>query len=170
MGCRLLACFGSKGHSSSSSSAAHEKHTSAATADLSAEEQKRSGPVLVELFSSQGCTTSPVAEMLASRLGRGDFNGSDLPPVVVLAYHVDYWDYMGWKDPYGSSQWTIRQKTYIEALRLDTMFTPQVVLQGTAQCVGNDENTLLTSIKEAPRYAAPTFQVNYASFLSYFYF
>lgn len=162
MGCRLLACFGSKGHSSSSSSsAAHEKHTSAATADLSAEEQKRSGPVLVELFSSQGCTTSPVAEMLASRLGRGDFNGSDLPPVVVLAYHVDYWDYMGWKDPYGSSQWTIRQKTYIEALRLDTMFTPQVVLQGTAQCVGNDENALLTSIKEAPRYAAPTFQATF---------
>lgn len=160
MGCSLLACFGSKGHSSSSP-AAHEKHTSAATADLSAEEQKRSGPVLVELFSSQGCTTSPVAEMLASRLGRGDFNGSDLPPVVVLAYHVDYWDYMGWKDPYGSSQWTIRQKTYIEALRLDTMFTPQVVLQGTAQCVGNDENALLTSIKEAPRYAAPTFQATF---------
>lgn len=122
--------------------------------------------MLVELFSSQGCTTSPVAEMLASRLGRGDFNGSDLPPVVVLAYHVDYWDYMGWKDPYGSSQWTIRQKTYIEALRLDTMFTPQVVLQGTAHCVGNDENALLTSIKEAPRYAAPTFQVNYATFLA----
>lgn len=159
MGRRLFACFG-KGHSSSSPSS-REKRTSAvaSTADVSAEEQRKSGPVLVELFSSQGCATSPVAELLCSRLGRGDFNGSDVPPVVVLAYHVDYWDYMGWKDPYGSSQWTVRQKNYIEALRLDTMFTPQVVVQGSAHCVGNDENDLLTCIKQAPRYAAPTFQV-----------
>ncbi|PRQ31494.1 putative thioredoxin-like protein [Rosa chinensis] len=161
MGRRLFACFGKGLSSSPSSSATHEKHTSAATADVSAEEQRKSGPVLVELFSSQGCTTSPVAELLLSRLGRGDFNGSDVPPVVVLAYHVDYWDYMGWKDPYGSSQWTVRQKAYIEALKQDTMFTPQVVVQGTAQCVGNDENDLLTSIKQATRYAAPTFQATF---------
>ncbi|XP_050370412.1 uncharacterized protein LOC126788455 [Argentina anserina] len=159
---RLFACFG-KGHSSSSPSspAARDRRTSAVSADVSAEEHRKSGPVLVELFSSQGCSTSPVAELLLSRLGRGDFNRSDVPPVVVLAYHVDYWDYMGWKDPYGSSQWTVRQKNYIEALRLDTMFTPQVVVQGTAQCVGNDENDLLTCIKQAPRYAAPTFQASF---------
>ncbi|KAM1228335.1 hypothetical protein ACFX2J_007444 [Malus domestica] len=153
----LLACFGSKGGSRTS----HEKPAAGATAHVSAEEQQRSGPVLVELFSSQGCSTSPVAELLVSRLGRGDFDGTDLPPVVVLAFHVDYWDYMGWKDPYGSSQWTVRQKAYVEALGLDTMFTPQIVLQGRAQCVGNDEAALLTSIKDAPRYPAPAFQATF---------
>lgn len=63
-----------------------------ATADVSAEEQRRSGPVLVELFSSQGCSTSPEAELLLSRLRKGDFDGLDLPPVLVLGFHVDYWD------------------------------------------------------------------------------
>lgn len=67
---------------------------------------------MVELFSSQGCATSLQAEMLISSLGRGDFQLDDTP-VVMLAYHVDYWDYMGWKDPFGSSQWTVRQKTYV---------------------------------------------------------
>ncbi|CAB4277632.1 unnamed protein product [Prunus armeniaca] len=152
----LFACFGSKGVEGTP----REKHAGA-TADITAEEQRRSGPVLVELFSSQGCTTSPVAELLVSRLGRGDFNEMDLPPVVVLAYHVDYWDYMGWKDPFGSSQWTVRQKAYVEALGLDTMFTPQIVLQGRAQCVGNDESALLSSIRDAPRYTAPTFQATF---------
>lgn len=161
---RLFACFGkSSGGSATSavpgSSANERKNT---TADLSSEEQRRGGAVLVELFSSQGCATSPEAELLLSRLGRGDFNGSDsdLPPVVVLAYHVDYWDYMGWKDPFGSSHCTVRQKAYVEALKLDTMFTPQVVVQGIAQCIGNDENAMLQAIKDAPRFPAPTLQVS----------
>lgn len=115
------------------------------------------GPVVVELFSSQGCATSPAAELVLSRLGRGDFQLE--VPVVVLAFHVDYWDYMGWKDPYGSSQWTVRQKAYVEALGLDTMFTPQVVVQGQAHCVGNDENALIEAITNAPTFPAPSFQV-----------
>ncbi|KAJ7948581.1 Membrane lipoprotein lipid attachment site-like protein, putative (DUF1223) [Quillaja saponaria] len=150
---RLLSCFG-RGHGSGHAS--HEKNV---TADMMVEEQKHGGPVLVELFSSQGCVTSPEAEIVVSRLGRGDF-GLEVP-VVVLAFHVDYWDYMGWKDPFGSSQWTVRQKAYIESLRLDTMFTPQVVVQGRAQCIGNDDNALLTAINEAPRFPAPTFQANF---------
>lgn len=154
---RFFACFGKGGASKRSSG-----ERSNVTADLAAEEDRRGGAVLVELFSSQGCATSPEAEMVVSRLGRGDFDGQDLPPVVVLAFHVDYWDYMGWKDPYGSSQWTVRQKAYVEALKLDTMFTPQVVVQGRAQCVGNDENALLAAIKDAPRFPALTFQVSVA--------
>jgi len=113
--------------------------------------------VVVEMFSSQGCATSPAAELVLSRLGRGDFELE--APVVVLAFHVDYWDYMGWKDPFGASQWTVRQKAYVEALGLDTIFTPQVVVQGKAQCVGNDENALVSAITSAPRFPAPTFQV-----------
>jgi hypothetical protein len=154
---RFFACFGRGGTSKTSSG-----ERSNVTADVAAEEDRRGGAVLVELFSSQGCATSPEAELLVSRLGRGDFDGQELPPVVVLAFHVDYWDYRGWKDPFGCSQWTVRQKAYVEALKLDTMFTPQVVVQGRAQCVGNDEKALLAAIKDAPRFPAPTFQVSVA--------
>lgn len=152
----LLACFG-RGATSSSSS--KNESSENATADLTAEEQRRGGAVVVELFSSQGCATSPEAELLVSRLGRGDFNLE--VPVVVLAYHVDYWDYMGWKDPFGSSQWTVRQKAYVEALKQDTIFTPQVVVQGRAHCVGNDQEALFSTIASAPRFPAPTLQATF---------
>ena len=115
--------------------------------------------MVVEMFSSQGCATSPAAELVLSRLGRGDFQLE--MPVVVLAFHVDYWDYMGWKDPYGSSQWTVRQKAYVEALGLDTLLTPQVVVQGVSHCVGNDDNALLHVINIAPRYPPLTFQAKF---------
>lgn len=160
MGHRLFACFG---RATGKQSQVNENKNVSATADVSAEEQRRGGPVLVELFSSQGCKTSPEAEILLSRLGRGDFE-LDVP-VVVLAFHVDYWDYMGWKDPYGSSQWTVRQKAYVEALNLDTMFTPQVVVQGRAQCQGNDQDALFSAIKSVPRFPAPSFQVSIALFV-----
>ncbi|KAL8141324.1 hypothetical protein V2J09_007345 [Rumex salicifolius] len=115
--------------------------------------------LMVELYSSQGCPTSPEAEVLISRLRRGDFQLAF--PVTVLAFHVDYWNYMGWKDPYGSSAWTVRQKAYVEALQLDTLFTPQIVVQGRSQCVGNDEEALLSAISEAPKFPSPTFRVTF---------
>nr|DAD23067.1 TPA_asm: hypothetical protein HUJ06_024530 [Nelumbo nucifera] len=149
---RLLACFQRRSVSSSTTSTAEN-----ATADQASEEQRRGGAILVELFSSQGCATSPEAELLISRLGRGDFELE--VPVIILAYHVDYWDYMGWKDPFGSSQCTVRQKAYAEALKLDTMFTPQVVVQGRTQCVGTDQEALLSNITSAVRFASPSFQV-----------
>ncbi|CAI9088604.1 OLC1v1022984C1 [Oldenlandia corymbosa var. corymbosa] len=150
---RLFSCFGRRGSASSSS------HEEIATADISAEEQRRGGPVVVELFSSQGCATSSEAELLFSRLGRGDFNLE--VPVILLAYHVDYWDYKGWKDRFASSLWTVRQKAYVEALNCDTMFTPQIVVQGRAQCVGNEQDALLSSIASASRIPAPTFQATF---------
>ncbi|KAI4388157.1 hypothetical protein MLD38_000513 [Melastoma candidum] len=128
----------------------------AAMADAAAEENQRGDAVLVELFSSQGCATSPEAEILVSRLGRGDFELGF--PVIVLVYHVDYWDYTGWKDPFGSSSSTVRQKAYVEALRLDTLLTPQVIIQGRAHCVGTDQEAMLSAITSAPRFMAPTFQ------------
>ncbi|KAK8494741.1 hypothetical protein V6N13_134183 [Hibiscus sabdariffa] len=158
MGRRLFACFG-RCSSSSSKKGVHANGKANGTVVEAAAPAAGDGPVLVELFSSQGCATSPAAELLLSRLGRGDFQ-LDMP-VIVLAYHVDYWDYMGWKDPYGSSLSTVRQKAYVEALRLDTMFTPQVVVQGRAQCVANDEDTLLSTITSAPRFPAPSFQANF---------
>jgi hypothetical protein len=150
---RLWTCFGNKG-----SRGGEEGSNNNMTADITTtEDQTRSGPVVVEMFSSQGCATSPAAELVLSRLGRGDFQLE--MPVVVLAFHVDYWDYMGWKDPYGSSQWTVRQKSYVESLGLDTLLTPQVVIQGLAHCLGNDDTALVDAINNAPRYPALNFQV-----------
>ncbi|XP_057790633.1 uncharacterized protein LOC131007746 [Salvia miltiorrhiza] len=130
------------------------------TDKVTAEEQRgEGGPVVVELFSSQGCASSPEAELLFSRLGRGDFPVE--APLILLGYHVDIWDYMGWKDPFGSSQWTVRQKAYVEALQLDTMFTPQIVVQGHAQCIANDEDAMLSCIASAPTFPAPSFQARF---------
>ncbi|TKY49041.1 hypothetical protein E2542_SST26467 [Spatholobus suberectus] len=144
---RLWSCFRNK----HASGCGHHEGCSA-----TAEEAAAEGPVLVEMFTSQGCATSPAADLVLSRLGRGDFQLA--VPVVLLAFHVDYWDYVGWKDPFGSSQWTVRQKAYVEALGLDTLFTPQVVVQGQAQLPGNDDSALISAITSAPRFPAPTFQ------------
>ncbi|XP_010520891.1 PREDICTED: uncharacterized protein LOC104799905 [Tarenaya hassleriana] len=161
---RLFACFGGRGSATSTGKSSAGNNSAAV---VSADVPSGDGPVLVQLFSSQGCKTSPEAEMMVSRLGRGDFDGqigggSGSPsPVVMLVFHVDYWDYMGWKDPYGSSQWTVRQKAYVEALRLDTMFTPQVVVQGRSHCVGNEEETILKAIVDAPRFPSPAFRATF---------
>ncbi|XP_010448148.1 PREDICTED: uncharacterized protein LOC104730645 [Camelina sativa] len=164
---RLFACFGLKKSSFSNKPISGGGNSSAVAA---ADVPSGDGPVLVQLFSSQGCKTSPAAEMLMSRLGRGDFDaqirggdggGSVGSPAMVLVFHVDYWDFKGWKDPYGSSQWTVRQKAYVEALNLDTMFTPQLVVQGRSQLTGIEEETLLTSISEAPRFPSPAFKATF---------
>ncbi|KAM3302378.1 hypothetical protein P3S67_016880 [Capsicum chacoense] len=155
----LFNCFGKRSSSSSSKDDNPNHNTNTATADLTAEESRRCGPVVVELFTSQGCATSPEAELFLSRIGRGDFNLE--MPVVLLAYHVDYWDYMGWKDPFGSSLWTVKQKAYVESLKLDTMFTPQIVVQGRTQCIGNQLDAVLDCIKSAARFAAPSFQATF---------
>jgi len=159
---RLWSCFGGKG-SHGGDGIAERRVT---TADFGSESSRGGGgqgAVVVEMFSSQGCATSPAAELVMSRLGRGDFELE--VPVVVLTFHVDYWDYVGWKDPFGSSQWTVRQKAYVEALGLDAIFTPQVVVQGQAQCIGNDENALIQAITDASRFPAPTFRVRFFFFL-----
>lgn len=153
---RLLSCFRNK-HAGGCSH--HDEGCGASSEESAAgaREAAGEGPVLVEMFTSQGCATSPAADLVLSRLGRGDFQLE--VPVVLLAFHVDYWDYVGWKDPFGSSQWTVRQKAYVEALGLDTLFTPQVVVQGQAHLEGNDDNALISAITSAPRFPAPTFQV-----------
>ncbi|KAE8673579.1 Dynein light chain type 1 family protein [Hibiscus syriacus] len=114
------------------------------------------GPVLVELFSSQGCTKAPAAELLLSRLVRGDFQLD--APVVALSYHVDH---TGWKDPYASGNWNVRQKAYVEALNLDGVFTPQIVVQGRAHCSADEEDALLSIIAHAPRFPALRFKANF---------
>ena len=89
-----------------------------------------SGPhtaALVELYTSEGCSSCPPADRWLSSLGGGD----RVPArVVPLALHVDYWDYIGWKDPYARREFSLRQRKLSQLQRMALVYTPQVVLQG----------------------------------------
>jgi hypothetical protein len=100
-------------------------------------------PVLLELFTSEGCSSCPPADELLSRIG------ALTPGVIPLAYHVDYWDSLGWSDPFSSSQWTMRQVEYVRAMQLSGSYTPQIVINGRWQCVGSDPNLITRAIATA---------------------
>jgi hypothetical protein len=87
-------------------------------------------PVVVELFTSQGCSSCPPADALLGELSRRD-------DVITLGYHVDYWDYIGWPDPFADPLFTSRQRLYASALGNRTIYTPQMVLDGTLDQVGS---------------------------------
>lgn len=104
------------------------------------------GPVVVELFTSQGCSSCPPADRLLSKLGADPrFAGKVLP----LSFHVDYWNYIGWQDPFSSARWSARQNDYARAFRSDRVYTPQTVVNGRSECVGNDERAVLSRISAA---------------------
>ena len=94
-------------------------------------------PVLVELFTSEGCSSCPPADALLQRLQREQ----PVPGVeiVALEQHVDYWNSMGWSDPFSSRQFSGRQQDYGRAFRLRSVYTPQMVVGGTEQLVGSDQ-------------------------------
>ena len=87
-------------------------------------------PVVVELFTSQGCSSCPPADALLGELSRRD-------DVITLGYHVDYWDYIGWPAPFADPLFTSRQRLYASALGNRTIYTPQMVLDGTLDQVGS---------------------------------
>jgi hypothetical protein len=101
-------------------------------------------PVLVELFTSQGCSSCPPADALAGRLTRRD-------DLVVLSFHVNYWDYIGWQDPFATEATTGRQHHYAETLHERTVYTPQMVIAGTTPVVGSDEAAVTRAIEKASR-------------------
>ena len=104
------------------------------------------GPVVVELFTSQGCSSCPPADRLLTKLGADPrFAGKVLP----LSFHVDYWNYIGWQDPFSSPRWSARQNDYARAFRSDRVYTPQAVVNGRSECVGNDERAVLSRISAA---------------------
>ena len=82
---------------------------------------------LLELFTSEGCSSCPSAEAWLSRLKDSPRLWRDFVPV---AFHVDYWDYLGWRDPWGSKAFSERQRTYAQAWRSDTVYTPGFVING----------------------------------------
>ena len=88
-------------------------------------------PIMVELFTSEGCSSCPPADKLLAEL-------ANRPDVVALSFHVDYWDRLGWKDPYSSHEATERQNRYAMLLDLTSVYTPQIIVDGKWQAVGSD--------------------------------
>lgn len=102
--------------------------------------------VVVELFTSQGCSSCPPADRLLRRLGSDpQLDGW----VVPLSFHVDYWNRLGWRDPFSSPQWTERQERYVRALRARSLYTPQMVVNGEREMVGSSENRVRDAIRRS---------------------
>ena len=104
------------------------------------------GPVVVELFTSQGCSSCPPADRLLSRLKRDPRLAG---AVIPLAFHVDYWNHQGWSDPFSSSLWSQRQEGYAHAFRSNRVYTPQLVVNGRTECVGSSEIEVMRRFREA---------------------
>jgi hypothetical protein len=101
-------------------------------------------PIVVELFTSEGCSSCPPADALLTEL-------ASRPEVLALSFHVDYWDRLGWKDPFSSPAATLRQQRYAELLGLATVYTPQIVIDGKWQAVGSDRGEVERALDSARR-------------------
>lgn len=100
-------------------------------------------PVVLELFTSQGCSSCPSADALLNQIARDDAG------VLPLSMHVDYWDYLGWKDAFSLGAATERQHLYATLLRQRNVYTPQLVVDGTYAVVGSDASAVNKAIKAA---------------------
>ncbi len=113
---------------------------------------KRMGttPVVVELFTSQGCNSCPPADAMLGAIAHDD---SLRGRVIPLAFHVDYWDHLGWRDPFSSKSWTQRQMAYVKQMNLSSAYTPQLVVAGQKQLSASRPDILEQSIIAASQTA-----------------
>ncbi len=101
-------------------------------------------PVVVELFTSQGCSSCPPADALLHDLAKD-------PNIVALALHVDYWDYIGWKDSFASPEYTERQRNYARVQSERMVYTPQMMINGIEHVVGNRAGAVKAAIERHSR-------------------
>jgi len=108
------------------------------------------GFAVVELFTSEGCSSCPPADALVAKIQKENKD----KPVYILAYHVDYWNRLGWKDVFSSADFSKRQHEYANYLHLQSVYTPQVIVNGKTEFVGSEEgtfrNTLKASLQKQP--------------------
>ena len=113
-------------------------------------------PVIIELFTSQGCSSCPAADKnLSEIIKRAEAQGK---PVYGLSFHVDYWNYIGWKDPYSSKEFTERQRRYAKTLNLTSIYTPQMIVNGKDEFVGSNKDEAHRIIDKSFR-MIPVFQI-----------
>jgi len=115
-------------------------------------------PVIVELFTSEGCSDCPPADAVLAKLPNA-VPGVD---VIALEEHVDYWDRQGWKDPFSSASFTQRQVDYTHALRVDSPYTPQMIVNGREEFVGSSYGTATNTIAKAARDSARQIRMSVA--------
>ncbi|MFI5138519.1 MAG: DUF1223 domain-containing protein [Sphingobacteriales bacterium] len=109
------------------------------------------GFAVVELFTSEGCSSCPPADELVAKIEKE----SKDQPVYILAYHVDYWNRLGWKDVFSSADFSKRQNDYARYLKLQSIYTPQIVVNGKTEFVGSEEGTLRNAIKSSLQKPSP---------------
>ncbi len=121
----------------------------AACASLLPVQAAQTTPVIVELFTSEGCSSCPPADTLLSEYAKS----SPIPGVEIIALgeHVDYWNHGGWADPFSAAKFTARQNDYSSAFHLDSVYTPQIIVDGKAQFVGSDDDAARAAIARAAR-------------------
>jgi hypothetical protein len=107
-----------------------------------AQERSEKPVAVVEFFTSQGCSSCPPADAIVSELAAAD-------GIIALAYHVDYWDYLGWSDTLGSAENSARQYEYVAALGQRAVYTPQAIVNGRAHVNGADRAALDAALTEA---------------------
>jgi hypothetical protein len=120
-----------------------------------------SAPVLVELFTSEGCSSCPPADALLMRLGRTQPVRE--ANVIVLEEHVNYWDSLGWKDPFSSDAATERQQEYGQAFGGRQVYTPQMIVDGKAEFVGSAESTAMRAVRAAGAGPKPAVSLSWAN-------
>ncbi len=108
-------------------------------------------PILIELFTSEGCSSCPPADRLLEQLD---------PRAVVLSEHVDYWDHLGWKDEFSSHAFTQRQEDYVRQLHLDGPYTPEMVVDGTVEFNGSDSVRASQEISNAAERPKATVRID----------